>query len=114
MQRAMSSANAIPVTRAAKFRKFVDDIEAAVSMSTLRGQLCRTHGLLMIRNLLAKRPGSHIHLTPTSLSRRTHVSGSSLSPDQKIRGRIYRSVQSLRADILDFICHQNDDSSHSS
>jgi transposase len=99
--------------RAAEFRKFLDEIEAAVP-----GELdvhlvmdnYATHKTPLIRNWLAKRPRWHVHLTPTSSSWLNQVERFfALLTDKKIRRGIYRSVNALRADITSFISHHNAD-----
>ena len=57
--------------RAAEFRKFLDEIEAAVPADLdvhLVMDNYATHKTPLIRNWLAKRPRWHVHLTPTSSS----------------------------------------------
>ena len=99
--------------RAAEFRKFLDEIEAAVPRGLdvhLVMDNYATHKAPLIRNWLAKRPRWHVHLTPTSCSWLNQVERFfALITDKKIRRGIYRSVQALRADIMDFISHHNDD-----
>ena len=99
--------------RAAEFRKFLDDIETAVPRGLdvhLVMDNYATHKAPLIRNWLAKRPRWHVHLTPTSCSWLNQVERFfALITDKKIRRGIYRSVQALRADIMDFISHHNDD-----
>jgi transposase len=97
--------------RAAEFRKFLDEIEAAVPRG-LDVQLVMdnyaTHKAPLIRNWLAKRPRWHVHLTPTSSSWLNQVERFfALITHKKIRRGIYRSVQALRTDIMDFISHHN-------
>ncbi len=68
------------------------------------------HEAPLIRNWLAKRPRWHVHLTPTSSSWLNQVERFfALITDKKIRRGIYRSVQALHADIMDFIGHHNAD-----
>src|ERR1700757_2476135 len=97
--------------RAAEFRKFLDEIEAAVPDELdfhLVMDNYATHKTPLIRNWLAKRPRWHVHLTPTSSSWLNQVERFfALITDKKIRRGIYRSVQALRADIMDFISHHN-------
>jgi transposase len=57
--------------RAAEFRKFLDEIEAAVPPELdvhLVMDNYATHKTPLIRKWLAKRPRWHVHLTPTSSS----------------------------------------------
>ena len=97
--------------RAAEFRKFLDEIEAAVP-SGLDVHLVMdnyaTHKTPLIRRWLTKRPRWHVHLTPTSASWLNQVERFfAILTDKKIRRGIYRSVAALRADIVSFITHHN-------
>jgi len=97
--------------RAAEFRKFLDEIEAAVP-DDLEVHLVMdnyaTHKTSLIRNWLAKRPRWHVHLTPTSASWLNQVERFfALLTDKKIRRGIYRSVTALKADIASFISQHN-------
>jgi transposase len=97
--------------RAREFRKFLDEIEAAVP-SNLDVHLVMdnyaTHKTPLIRSWLAKRPRWHVHLTPTSASWLNQVERFfALITERKIRRGIYRSVVALRADILSFIERHN-------
>jgi transposase len=97
--------------RAAEFRKFLDEIEAAVPGDLdvhLVMDNYATHKTPLIRNWLAKRPRWHVHLTPTSSSWLNQVERFfALLTDKKIRRGIYRSVNALRADIASFISRHN-------
>jgi transposase len=99
--------------RAAEFRKFLDEIEAAVPRGLdvhLVMDNYATHKTPLIRKWLAKRPRWHLHLTPTSASWLNQVERFfALLTDKKIRRGIYRSVNALRADIASFISHHNAD-----
>jgi len=99
--------------RAAEFRKFLDEIEAAVPGGLdvhLIMDNYATHKTPLIRKWLAKRPRWHVHLTPTSSSWLNQVERFfALLTDKKIRRGIYRSVNALRADIASFISHHNAD-----
>jgi transposase len=99
--------------RAAEFRKFLDEIEAAVPRELdvhLVMDNYVTHKTPMIRRWLAKRPRWHVHLTPTSSSWLNQVERFfALLTDKKIRRGIYRSVAALRADIITFIDRHNAD-----
>jgi transposase len=99
--------------RAAEFRKFLDEIEAAVPRNLevhLVMDNYATHKAPLIRNWLAKRPRWHVHLTPTSSSWLNQVERFfALITDKKIRRGIYHSVHALRADITAFISHHNAD-----
>ena len=98
--------------RAAEFRKFLDEIEAAVPDELdvhLVMDNYATHKTPLIRNWLAKRPRWHVHLTPTSSSWLNQVERFfALIAERKIRRGIYRSVAALRAEIMSFIEHHND------
>jgi transposase len=99
--------------RAAEFRKFLDEIEAAVPRDLdvhLVMDNYATHKTPLIRKWLAKRPRWHVHLTPTSSSWLNQVERFfALLTDKKIRRGIYRSVAALRGDIASFIeCHNAD------
>jgi transposase len=90
--------------RAAEFRRFLDEIEAAVPRGLdvhLVMDNYATHKTPLIRNWLAKRPRWHVHLTPTSASWVNQVERFfALLTDKKIRRGIYRSVAALKADHL--------------
>ncbi len=97
--------------RAAEFRKFLDEIEAAVPRGLdvhLVMDNYATHKTSLIRNWFAKRPRWHVHLTPTSASWLNQVERFfALLTDKKIRRGIYRSVAALKADIASFISQHN-------
>ncbi|MEH2507120.1 transposase [Bradyrhizobium sp. AZCC 1578] len=97
--------------RAKEFRKFLDEIEAAVPDGLdvhLVMDNYATHKTPLIRNWLAKRPRWHVHLTPTSSSWLNQVERFfALITERKIRRGIYRSVAALRAEIMSFIEHHN-------
>jgi len=97
--------------RAKEFRKFLDQIEAAVPGDLdvhLVMDNYATHKTPLIRNWLAKRPRWHVHLTPTSSSWLNQVERFfALITERKIRRGIYRSVAALRAEITSFIEHHN-------
>src|SRR5579859_3230833 len=97
--------------RAVEFRKFLDEIEAAVPADLdvhLVIDNYATHKAPLIRKLVQSAPRWHVHLTPTSSSWLNQVERFfALITDKKIRRGIYRSVQTLRADIMDFISHHN-------
>jgi transposase len=99
--------------RAAEFRKFLDEIEAAVPRNLnvhLVMDNYATHKTPLIRNWLTKRPRWHVHLTPTSSSWLNQVERFfALLTDKKIRRGIYRSVTALRTDIASFIDRHNAD-----
>lgn len=99
--------------RAAEFRKFLDEIEAAVPRELdvhLVMDNYVTHKTPLIRRWLAKRPRWHVHLTPTGSSWLNQVERFfALLTDKKIRRGIYRSVAALRSDITSFIDRHNAD-----
>ena len=99
--------------RAREFRKFLDEIEAAVPEGLdvhLVMDNYATHKTALIRNWLAKRPRWHVHLTPTSASWLNQVERFfALITERKIRRGIYRSVVALKADIMAFIERHNAD-----
>lgn len=99
--------------RAREFRKFLDEIEAAVPDDLdvhLVMDNYATHKTPLIRNWLAKRSRWHVHLTPTSASWLNQVERFfALITECKIRRGIYRSVVALRADIMSFIERHNAD-----
>jgi len=99
--------------RAREFRKFLDEIEAAVpgdlDIHVVMDNYA-THKTPLIRNWLVKRPRWHVHLTPTSASWLNQVERFfALITERKIRRGIYRSVMALRADIVSFIQRHNAD-----
>jgi transposase len=97
--------------RAREFRKFLDEIEAAVPADLdvhLVWDNYATHKTPLIRNWLTKRPRWHVHLTPTSASWLNQVERFfSTITEKKIRRGIYRSVVALRTDIASFIEQHN-------
>jgi transposase len=99
--------------RATEFRKFLDEIEAAVPRDLdvhLIMDNYATHKTPLIRRWLAKRPRWHVHLTPTSSSWLNQIERFfALLTDKKLRRGIYRSVATLRADIASFIDRHNAD-----
>lgn len=97
--------------RAVEFRKFLDEIEAAVP-SDLDVHLVidnyATHKAPIIRNWLNRRPRWHIHLTPTSSSWLNQVERFfALLTERQIRRGIYRSVVALKSAITTFIEQHN-------
>jgi transposase len=99
--------------RAREFRKFLDEIEAAVPDDLdvhLVMDNYATHKTPLIRSWLAKRPRWHVHLTPTSASWLNQVERFfALITERKIRRGIHHSVVALRADIMLFIAKHNAD-----
>ena len=100
-----------PRHRAVEFRKFLDEIEAAVPRDLnvhLVMDNYATHKTQLIRNWLAKRPRWHVHLTPTSASWINQVERFfALLTDRQIRRGVHRSVTALQDAIHSFIDHNN-------
>src|SRR6202453_4193441 len=82
--------------RAKEFRKFLDEIEAAVPDGLdvhLVMDNYATHKTPLIRNWFAKRPRWHVHLTPTSSSWLNQVERFfALITERKIRRGVYLSL----------------------
>src|ERR1700758_3937510 len=99
--------------RATEFRKFLDEIEAAVPRGLdvhLVMDNYATHKTPMIRRWLAKRPRWHVHLTPTSSSWLNQVERFfALLTEQQIRRGVHRSVEELQAASNAFIDRHNAD-----
>ena len=99
--------------RAAEFRKFLDEIEAAVPRDLdvhIVMDNYATHKTPLIRNWLACRPRWHVHLTPTSSSWLNQVERFfALFTERQIRRGVHRSIDALRAAIDDFIAAHNAD-----
>ena len=89
--------------RAVEFRKFLDEIEAAVPADLdvhLVIDNYATHKAPLIRNWLNRRPRWHVHLTPTSSSWLNQVERFfALLTERQIRRGIHRSVVALKAAI---------------
>ena len=102
-----------PRHRAAEFRRFLDEIEAAVAAGLdvhLVMDNYATHKTKLVRDWLVKRPRWHVHLTPTSTSWINQVERFfALLTDKRIRRGVHRSVASLKADIAAFIDRHNAD-----
>ena len=92
-----------PRHRAAEFRRFLDEIEAAVPRDLdvhLVMDNYATHKAPLVRDWLIKRPRWHVHLTPTSSSWLNQVERFfALLTDRQIRRGIHRSVKALHAAI---------------
>ena len=102
-----------PRHRAAEFRSFLDEIEAAVP-SELDVHLIMdnyaTHKTKLIKDWLAKRPRWHVHHTPTSSSWLNQVERFfALITEKKIRRGVHRSVGALHNAINSFIDQHNAD-----
>ena len=99
--------------RAVEFRKFLDEIEAAVPTDLdvhLVIDNYATHKAPTVRNWLNRRPRWHVHLTPTSSSWLNQVERFfALLTERQIRRGIHRSVAALKSAITSFIEHHNAD-----
>jgi transposase len=97
--------------RAVEFRKFLDEIEAAVPADLdvhLVIDNYATHKAPLIRNWFNRRPRWHVHLTPTSSSWINQVERFfALLTERQIRRGIHRSVVALKAAITTFIQQHN-------
>jgi len=102
-----------PRHRAIEFRKFLDEIEAAVPTDLdvhLVIDNYATHKTPLIRNWFVRRPRWHVHLTPTSSSWLNQVERFfALLTDRQLRRGIHRSVAALKAAITAFIERHNAD-----
>jgi transposase len=102
-----------PRHRAIEFRRFLDEIEAAVPDGLevhLIWDNYATHKTATIRNWLAKRPHWHVHLTPTSSSWLNQVERFfALLTEQQIRRGVHRSVEELEAALNAFLDQHNAD-----
>lgn len=99
--------------RAVEFRKFLDEIEAAVPPDLdvhLVIDNYATHKAPTVRNWLNRRPRWHVHLTPTSSSWLNQVERFfALLTERQIRRGIHRSVAALKSAIATFIERHNAD-----
>jgi transposase len=97
--------------RAIEFRKFLDEIEAAVPADLdvhLVIDNYATHKAPLIRNWFNRRPRWHVHLTPTGSSWVNQVERFfALLTERQIRRGIHRSVVALKAAIATFIEQHN-------
>jgi transposase len=97
--------------RAVEFRKFLDEIEAAVPADLdvhLVIDNYATHKAPTVRNWLNRRPRWHVHLTPTSSSWLNQVERFfALLTERQIRRGIHRSVAALKSAITNFIEQHN-------
>jgi transposase len=100
-----------PRHRAVEFRKFLDEIEAAVPTDLdvhLVIDNYATHKAPTVRNWLNRRPRWHVHLTPTSSSWLNQVERFfALLTDRQIRRGVHRSVAALKAAITAFLDQHN-------
>jgi transposase len=96
-----------PRHRAAEFRRFLDEIDAAVPPDLdvhLVLDNSATHKTALIRGWLAKRPRYHVHFTPTSASWINQVERwFGLLTERALRRGVHRSVAELERDIRAFI-----------
>ena len=99
--------------RAVEFRKFLDEIEAAVPTDLdvhLVIDNYATHKAPTVRNWLNRWPRWHVHLTPTSSSWLNQVERFfALLTERQIRRGIHRSVAALKSAITNFIEQHNAD-----
>jgi transposase len=99
--------------RAVEFRKFLDEIEAAVPADLdvhLVIDNYATHKAPTVRNWLNRRPRWHVHLTPTSSSWLNQVERFfAILTERQIRRGIHRSVAALKSAITKFIEQHNAD-----
>jgi transposase len=97
--------------RAVEFRKFLDEIEAAVPADLdvhLVIDNYATHKAPTVRNWLNRRPRWRVHLTPTSSSWLNQVERFfALLTERQIRRGIHRSVAALKSAITNFIEQHN-------
>lgn len=100
-----------PRHRAAEFRRFLDEIEAAVPRDLdvhLVMDNYATHKTPLIRDWLTRRPRWHVHLTPTGSSWLNQVERFfALLTDKQIKRGVHRSVGALHAAINTFIDQHN-------
>ncbi|MGX7709215.1 IS630 family transposase [Methylobacterium sp. Gmos1] len=102
-----------PRHRASEFRRFLDEIEAAVPADLdvhLVLDNSATHKTKLIRDWLARRPHYHVHFTPTSASWINQVERwFGLLTERAIRRGVHCSVAELERDIRAFIEATNAD-----
>jgi len=100
-----------PRHRAAEFRRFLDEIEAAVPADLdvhLVMDNYATHKAPLVRDWLVKRTRWHVHLTPTSSSWLNQVERFfALLTDRQIKRGAHRSVAALQTAIQTFIDQHN-------
>jgi transposase len=102
-----------PRHRAVEFRKFLDQIDAAVPVDLdvhLIVDNYATHKAPIIRRWLAKRPRYHLHFTPTHASWLNQVERwFGLLSQRQIKRGAHRSVAALETAIKQFLVAHNDD-----
>lgn len=100
-----------PRHRAVEFRRFLNEIEAAVPRDLdvhLVMDNYATHKAPLVRDWLVRRPRWHVHLTPTSSSWLNQVERFfALLTDRQIKRGIHRSVDALHAAIKAYIEQHN-------
>jgi transposase len=100
-----------PRHRAAEFRRFLDEIEAAVPRDLdvhLVMDNYATHKTPLIRDWLTRRPRWHVHLTPTGSSWLNQVERFfALLTDKQIKRGVHRSIGALHDAIHTFIDQHN-------
>ena len=98
--------------RAAKFKKFLARIDAAVPAELDVHLICDnygTHKTAAIKAWLDKHPRFHMHFTPTSSSWINQVERwFGFLTDQMIRRGTHKSVQALEADIRSWVANWNE------
>ena len=99
--------------RAQEFRKFLDEIDAAVPEDLdvhLVMDNYATHKTEAIQRWLTRRPRFHVHFTPTSSSWLNLVESFFSIVDRRVTRRgVHRSTQALEANIRAFLDAHNDD-----
>jgi transposase len=99
--------------RAAEFRKFLDEVERNVPTDLDIHVIMDnygTHKTKLIRNWFAKRPGWHVHFTPTSASWINQVERFfALLTQRALKRAVFRSVADLEKAIKAYIETTNAD-----
>ena len=99
--------------RAKEFRKFLDEIDAAVpdhSDVHLVMDNYATHKTEAIQRWLNRRPRFHVHFTPTSSSWLNLVESFFAIVDRRVTRRgVHRSTRALERDVRAFLKAHNDD-----
>ena len=102
-----------PKHRSSEFRRFLDQVEAAVPPSLdvhLVMDNYATHKTKPVRDWLAKRPRWHVHFTPTGASWINQVERFfALLTERQLRRGVHRSAAQLEASIRAFIDAHNAD-----
>ena len=96
-----------PKHRSSEFRKFLDQVEAAVPVGLdvhLVMDSYATRKTKPVRDRLAKRPRRHVHFTPTGASWINRVERFfALLTERQLRRGVHRSTAQLEADTRAFI-----------